>query len=185
MSPQWDLLFSSGFSARFAGTWIEGGDPESLARILGVDPASRLDCDLPTALQWYRPHGTDDVIWIGEHAPGWTHIISLSGLCIFPGPLSAEGRRLFYVEYDGGEGGLDGLDYWRDGDRAGRSGQHAIDLGELEPLFERHAIDIEAVDDDEDEMDAYLRLLGHVTGRFIDQEWLAATRTLYRIPDSA
>lgn len=44
-------------------------------------------------MRWYQPHSFDEVIWIGEHAPGWSHIISLSGLCIVPGPLSEHSRR--------------------------------------------------------------------------------------------
>jgi hypothetical protein len=45
-------------------------------------------------MRWYQPHSFDEVIWIGEHAPGWSHIISLSGLCIVPGPLSQHSRRM-------------------------------------------------------------------------------------------
>ncbi|MFI6908350.1 hypothetical protein ACIBKY_44310 [Nonomuraea sp. NPDC050394] len=182
---QWDLLSSRGFASRFAGTWVEGGDPDVLAEVLRVDPQSRLECDLATAMRWYEPYSNDDIIWIGEHAPGWTHIISISGLGIWPGPLSEHDRRVFFLEYDDGEEGLHGLTYWRDGTRAGDAGRNSNDPGDLAPLFERHGIESDAFDDGEGELNAYLFLLGQITGRFIDEEWLAASRSLYRIPPNA
>ncbi|MET9250293.1 hypothetical protein [Nonomuraea sp. NPDC003709] len=185
IEDQWGFLSSHGFSARFAGTWVEGSDPESAAHILRADPASRLDCDFETAMQWYDPYSSEEIVWVGVHAPEWLHIISLSGVGIAPGPLSADGRRLFYLEYDDGEGGVHGLSYWRDGKGRGQYGRNSNTLGELEVLFNRHNVDATAAQDDESELNSYLHLLGHVTGRFIDQDWLMSPRTLYRIPDDA
>lgn len=185
IEDQWGFLASHGFSARFAGTWVEGNDPDSVAHILRADPASRLDCDFETAMQWYDPYSSEEIVWVGVHAPEWLHIISLSGVGIAPGPLSTGGRRLFYLEYDDGEGGVHGLSYWRDGKGRGQYGRDSNTLGELEALFDRYDVDAAAAEDDEGELNSYLLLLGHVTGRFIDQDWLMSPRTLYRVPDDA
>lgn len=185
---QWSLLSSHGFSERFAGTWVEGNDPESVAQQLGADLDSRLVCDLPTAMRWYDPYSPEEIIWAGPHAPGWLHIISLSGGPVAPFPISGNGRRLFYLEYDDGEGGVHGLSYWRDGQNRGQCGRDSNFLGELEPLLGEYNLESPATvgfADEEDELNDYLHLIGLVTGRYIDHEWFGASRTLYRIPDEA
>jgi hypothetical protein len=187
VDDQWDLLVSGGFSEWFAGTWVDD-DSEEVARRLRVDPVTRLDCDLSTAMRWYQPYVSEaeQIVWVGAHAPGWTHIIGICGTpYIWPGPLSEGGRRMFHLEYDEHIEGVHGLDYWRDGKGVGQYGQHTNEVGELDALLDSHGIDIDSVEDDADEINAYLRLVGRITGRFIDQDWLAATRTLYRIPGGA
>ncbi|NRQ33827.1 hypothetical protein HII36_18500 [Nonomuraea sp. NN258] len=173
---QWDLLCTFGFSTRFAGTWVENEDPHEVARQLGVDPATRLDCDLRTAMRSYEPWGSDEIIWIGAHGQGWTHLISISGPVVAPGPPSANGRRLFFVEYDDDEG-VHGLSYWRDGEPLGQYG----DGGELGPMLVHHGIDLASAQSEADEMNAYLTLVGLATGRFVDSGLLSETRTLYRL----
>lgn len=80
VDDQWDLLVSGGFSEWFAGTWVDD-DSEEVARRLRVDPATRLDCDLSTAMRWYQPYVSEaeQIVWVGAHAPGWTHIIGICG----------------------------------------------------------------------------------------------------------
>ncbi|GAA0971922.1 hypothetical protein GCM10009555_024110 [Acrocarpospora macrocephala] len=51
---QWARLISHGFEARFGAMWVEGDDPEGTAHELRADPATRLDCDLQTAMRWYQ-----------------------------------------------------------------------------------------------------------------------------------
>ncbi|WP_449064747.1 hypothetical protein [Planomonospora algeriensis] len=181
---QWDLLIEYGFTARFAGTWVEGDDTEEIARRLRVDPATQLDCDLATAMRWYQPYEPEEIIWIGSHSPGWTHITSISGLNVMPGPLTQDGRKMFYLEYNEIDE-FQGLDYWRDGKGRGRYGPDSDGIGELGELFDSNGIDIAALEDDLQDVKACLYLMGQITGRSIDQGWLAATRTLYRIPDGA
>lgn len=183
---QWRMLAAHGFSSRFAGTWVEHDDAEVVASLLRADPASRLDCDLQTAMRWYEPYERDEeIVWIGAHSLGWSHITSISGDPIHPLPLSANGRRLFSLEYDDGEGGVHGLSYFRDGGNRGQYGRDSNEQGELEGLFSAYDVELTPVDEDEAELNDYLRLIGRVTGRFIDQEWLRTPRSLYRIPDGA
>jgi hypothetical protein len=75
---QWDLLREFGLGSGFAGIWVEGDDPEELARRLRVDPGLRVECGFDEATR-YEQSLDDEVIWIGPHAPGWTHILWLSG----------------------------------------------------------------------------------------------------------
>lgn len=174
---QWDLLCAFGFSTRFAGTWIENEDPHEVARQLGADPSTRLDCDLQTAMRSYQPWGSDEIIWIGAHAPGWTQLITMSGPCAAPGPPSENGRRLFFVEYDEDEG-VHGLSYWRDGEPLGQYG----DRGELGPMLAQHGIDLASAQSEADEMNAYLTLVGRITGRSVDSGLPSEMRTLYHLP---
>ncbi|MEV0589660.1 hypothetical protein [Nonomuraea sp. NPDC050310] len=180
---QWELLSSHGFSEGFAGTWLEGDDVEAVARQLRADLSSRLDCDLQAALDWYDPLSFEEVVWVGEHAPGWLHIIGLQGPGVVPAPLSAEGRRLFFLEYN--FEGVQGLSYWRDGQNRGQMGRNANFGGELEDVFAEHEVSPTRGGSEQEEMNDYLLLLGRVTGRFIDQDWFTGQRALFGIPKGA
>ncbi|MFC7642927.1 hypothetical protein ACFQX6_19955 [Streptosporangium lutulentum] len=66
---QWALLSARGFDDMFAGTWIEGDDPDEIARILGSDPAAAVPCGLDEAMREYEPYAFKELVWLGEHAP--------------------------------------------------------------------------------------------------------------------
>ncbi|MCT9929902.1 hypothetical protein N5079_06675 [Planotetraspora sp. A-T 1434] len=177
---QWGLLLSHGFSTRFAGTWVEGDDPEYIARLLGADPNCRLDADLNMAMRWYQPYSTEEVIWIGDHAPGWTHFINISGLS---GPVrntGISGGRAFQVEWDEDVEGVHDLYCFIDGVFAAELGAFSPEI--VDPVFAPYAEGLAwKHGSDEQIANAFLTVVGRITGRFIDQEWINATRSLYRI----
>ncbi|WP_055477976.1 hypothetical protein [Sphaerimonospora mesophila] len=193
---QWQALASCGFQQWFAGTWVEGDDPEEIARLLRVDPDSAERCDLGSAMRWYEPMAFKEMVWIGEHAPGWTHVISISGPPLTTRDLAAAGRRFMQVIWYADGIGVHDLVY---GD--GRA------VGALSPLDIRNVpqgsmfdgyngglpshwgiVDFSTTGPARPVgtlklwLDNWFCLVGRITGRFIDRDWLNATRTLYRIP---
>jgi hypothetical protein len=79
MSDQWEFLLGAGLGRGITGTWVESGDAEAVAALLGADLASRQDCDLATAMAHYRPMAFTERCWAGPHADGWTHVLTISG----------------------------------------------------------------------------------------------------------
>jgi hypothetical protein len=67
----------------------------------------------------------------------------------------------------------------------GQYGRNSNYLGELESVFNEHAVELTPVEDVQAELNDYLLLIGRVTGRFIDQDWLTSQRAISRIPDGA
>ena len=65
MDDQWERLLGAGMGRGFTGTWIESGDAEAVAALLGADLASRQDCDLATAMAHYRPTAFTERAWTG------------------------------------------------------------------------------------------------------------------------
>ncbi|MGP3918237.1 hypothetical protein [Nonomuraea sp. 10N515B] len=66
--------------------------------------------------------------------------------------------------------------YYQDGEFMGMVGVQG---------FQEYADDLHANDEFEELVESYLILAGRITGRFLDRDWFAAPRVLYRIPKDA
>ncbi|WP_030451313.1 hypothetical protein [Herbidospora cretacea] len=194
ISDQWELLRGAGLGRGFAGTWVESADTEIVAALLGADPRSREVCDLTTAMAHYRPMAFAERAWIGPHSDGWTHALTISG----PPPKTAAlaGAGLRFLQISTVDGTVEDLLYG-DGVTTGRVsrrwyGELVAEPGSmLEPYVReigRPSIMPEVVrgpGGDEPEfhgrvcLDGFLVVAGRVSGRFVDREWLGATRALY------
>ncbi|MFF0578097.1 hypothetical protein [Streptosporangium saharense] len=185
MENQWDLLVEHGFRKRFLGLWVEGGDPDELAWRLRVAPEARLECDLDTAMRWYAPYAQTRIAWIGAHTPGWTRVIAISGAWFPQETLSERGLRLFQVEYDQDVDGLRDLDYYHDGAFIAEINPPYLGEEAEETEYARYHAGLELNPDATQEaaLNAFLCLIGRITGRFIDQDWFTSIGTLHRIPD--
>ncbi|NRQ34533.1 hypothetical protein HII36_22180 [Nonomuraea sp. NN258] len=187
---QWDLLREFGLSSGLAGIWVEGDDPEELARRLRVDPGTRVECGFAEAMARYEASLEDEVIWIGSHTPGWTHILWLSSFHTGAEAkaLSAGGRRLLTVYYNGGLFELDDLYLYQDGALVDEINPPYADGAPVTvPEYAMYAegLELEHGMRSQQELHLILCMVGRITGRFLDREWFTATRTLYEIPRDA
>ncbi|WP_169987813.1 hypothetical protein [Microbispora sp. H10836] len=196
MTEQWPLLAARGFDDMFAGTWIEGDDPDEIARVLGSDPATAVPCGLDEAMREYEPYAFRELVWLGEHSPGWTHAITIAGPRLRTDVLAATGRRFLQVVWEPYGLGVHDL-YYSDGSTAGRHSpteiadpgwpyhQYATGLAPRRPGL----IDVFTTGEPARPegslglwLDNWLTLAGRVSGRLIDERYLDATRRLYSVP---
>ncbi|MDP9869319.1 MULTISPECIES: hypothetical protein [Streptosporangium] len=184
---QWDLLVEYGhwFKFGFHALWVEGDDQEELARLLKVDPGSRLECDLET-LAGMNGGGSEKGVWMGPHAPGWTHIF-VSGMYSFhPAIRNLGKRRVFEIYFAAEVGeGLEPLYLNYDGEQLGDvtppDGEGgAMDLTDYQPYAVGLALGTERKS--KRDIHLFFCMMGRITGRFADREWWTSTRTFYRIP---
>ncbi|MEV6868681.1 hypothetical protein AB0M44_47875 [Streptosporangium subroseum] len=192
---QWPLLSARGFHDMFAGTWIEGDDPDEIARTLGSDPATAVPCGLDEAMRQYEPYAFKELVWLGEHAPGWTHAITIAGPRLRTDLLAASGRRSVQVVWEPHGLGVHDL-YYSDGKTVGQ--QSPVDIAA--PNWPFHAY-TEGLTRSRPGLihtfsggpaspvgglglwlDNWLILAGRISGRLIDEQYLDAARLLYRIP---
>ncbi|WP_169987815.1 hypothetical protein [Microbispora sp. H10836] len=160
---QWGLLTEAGLREDFQAAWIEGDDFDAIKAQLGIDPAAVLECDLATALRWSTMDDRTRVLWMGEHAPGWTFALTLTGSAA---DLNLPGRRVFDFCY------LREID----------------EFYGVPGLYREEGLDDLELNDDqgaEDDLEPHLIAVGRITGRFVDREWLARRRTLCRIAAGA
>ncbi|TKK89271.1 hypothetical protein FDA94_10070 [Herbidospora galbida] len=201
MADQWDLLREAGLGSGFSGTWVECGNPEKVAAVLGADPGSRHDCDLATAMAHYRPMSLTERVWIGRHAEGWVHVLTISGPPLETGNLTASGLR--FLHFTTRDSGVDPLVHG-DGATTGtldrRPGFGDLLVPEPGSWIEPHMARITLPEMPEISrwgsmtepeglprywLEVHLRLIVAVTGRAVDQEWVGDTRALYTIPLAA
>lgn len=190
LENQWDLLREFGLSSGFAGIWVEGDDPEELVRRLRVDSGSRVECGFAEAMTRYERSLEDEIVWIGSHAPGWTHILWLSGFHTTAEAkvLSTGGRRLLTMFYNGGLTELDHLYLYQDGALVNEIDPPYIDGAPVSvPEYAVYAEGLELEFDisSTQELHLLLCMAGRITGRFLDREWFASTRTLYHVSAEA
>ncbi len=182
---QWELLASHGFQKLFIGTWVEGDDPEEIAGLIGADPERRLECDLNTAMRWYQPVGGPEIVWIGAHSPGWTHITGISGVPTVVREAGSNGRRALQLLQDEDVMGLQDLELFVDSRLADDLGR--FHEGPLEPgsFFEPYVqgLDLDPDADDEWMAHVFLCVLGRITGRFIDRDWFSLPGILCRLQE--
>ncbi|GGO78011.1 hypothetical protein [Nonomuraea cavernae] len=201
MDDQWEFLLGTGMGRGFTGTWVESGDTDAVAVLLGADLASRQDCDLVTAMTHYRPMAFTERIWTGPHSDGWTHALTISGPPPVTTGLTEAGLRFLQIRtmdayvhdllYGDGVTTAWATQRWY--------GEVLADPGSMVEPYLREAgppTNIpEAVHsgswitEPEDHnrvcLETYLFLTGRMSGRFIDREWLGEKRSLYTVPLSA
>ncbi|MEV4071823.1 hypothetical protein [Nonomuraea fuscirosea] len=190
---QWPLLAARGLGDLFAGIWIEG-DPADVARLMGADPAAGVACGFGEAMRSYEPYAFKELLWIGEHSPGWTHAITIAG----PPPRTdlpaAGGRRFVRVVWDRHGIGVHDLSY-SDGTTAGELSprdiatpwaldEYAAGLLPSRPgLIDFHTTGpAEPVGSLGLWLENWLVVAGRLSGRFMDARYLDATRLLCRVP---
>ncbi|WP_169982367.1 hypothetical protein [Microbispora sp. H10836] len=197
MSDQWGFLLGAGLGRGFAGTWVESGDAEAVAALLGADLASREDCGLATAMACYRPMAFTERVWAGPHSAGWTHALTISGPPPVTAGLTEAGLRFLQIRTLNQQ--VDDLLYG-DGVRTGWVSQrwygevYAEPGSMLEPYLRevgppsvipevvRRSWNTEPEGHSRICLETYLLLAGRMSGRFIDDEWLGDERALYTIP---
>jgi hypothetical protein len=197
MDDQWECLLGAGLGRGFTGTWVESGDAEAVAALLGADLTSRRDCDLATAMAHYRPMAFTERLWTGPHADGWTHALTISGPPPVTTGLTEAGLRFLQIRT------MD--DYVHDllyGDGVTTAwasqrwyGEIITEPGSMVEPYLREAARPKmpeavhsgsGITEPEDHnracLDIYLFLTGRMSGRFIDRAWLGENRALYTIP---
>ncbi|MBN6057927.1 hypothetical protein JYK22_38760, partial [Nonomuraea sp. RK-328] len=187
---QWDLLREHGLHELFSGQWVEIEDVDEVVRRLGGDPEAGVPCDFRTAMESYdlSTSSSELVMWIGGHAPGWSHILTLGGTLPpqgATGALSAEQRRVFDTFFIWATGHLHNL-YSYDGECIGDvSPPYPGGSGEIEE-FDVYSSGLELADGMKtaEVFDRILCMVGRITGRFIERDLFSSTRTLYRFPKS-
>ncbi|MFF4412005.1 hypothetical protein ACFYY8_05700 [Streptosporangium sp. NPDC001559] len=185
---QWDLLVEHELGEWFSCQWVDTEDVDEIARRLRVDPDSGTPCDFETAMRSYETDPNTLIVWVGEHSPGWSTVLTLSGVTVPPKAMEAlsAGRRrvleAFFVEVaDPGK-----LLYTRDGEYIGEVFPPSSRGGWTEvPEFEAYTsgLELHGAMSDAEVFDRCLCMMGRITGRFVDREWFTSIRTLYRIPE--
>ncbi|MFG6201607.1 hypothetical protein [Nonomuraea sp. JJY05] len=175
---QWDLLDEYALNARFDAAWIDTEDVEEIAGRFRADPSSGIPCDLSTAFQLAYENQQDSLVWIGTHSPGWSVAITMDGSFTLREGASSQGRLIisYWHMAELGETGDEGMTYYHDGEFMGIIGVQG---------FQEYARDLDSYTSFQEEVENYLILAGRITGRFLDRDWFAAQRALYRIPKGA
>ncbi|MEV7808393.1 hypothetical protein AB0O28_36135 [Microbispora sp. NPDC088329] len=180
MESQWDLLDEYGLNAHFDAAWIDTEDMEEIVRRFRADPSSGIPCDLDRACHLAQDRGQDSLVWIGAHSPGWSVALTLGGAFTLREEASAGGRII--IEYwhmaELGEIGDEAITYHQDGEYMGAVGTEG---------FQEYVRDLDArtYTGFQEEVEMYLICAGRVTGRFLDHDWFATPRVLYRVPREA
>ncbi|MEV4897072.1 hypothetical protein AB0K48_47780 [Nonomuraea sp. NPDC055795] len=186
---QWDLLVEYGESLElgFHALWMEGEDEEDLTRLFKADPGARVECDLTTLARMDEGPETMGV-WMGPHAPGWTHAFVFGMWSFHPAIRNLGKRRVFEIQYMGEAGeGLEPLYLNYDGEQ----------LGDVTPPFEQggdmilpdyrpYTTGLELGGKRmREHVHLFFCMMGRITGRFADRDWWTATRAYYPIPLAA
>jgi hypothetical protein len=192
IEDQWELLVEyghgHGLALGFHALWVEGDDQEELARLFRVDPGTRVNCDAATLAGTYSGPPTTG-IWVGSHAPGWTHIFAFGMPLSHPALSNLGKRRVFQMRFAGETGeGLEPLYLDYDGESVGEIYLPSEDGGYMAlPEYRPFTTGLVSNEDATLEQDVHLMwcLVGRITGRFADRDWWTAIRSYYRIPDEA
>ncbi|GIH69700.1 hypothetical protein Mth01_19530 [Sphaerimonospora thailandensis] len=165
-----------GAGPEFQAQWVDIGDLHDVARRLQVTSDTIVTCDFQTAVRSVSPLSDMKQVWISSLASGWSHIFRLSGSLPSPVELSLGGHRVFEITY------------------------FAL-VGEIDPPFYAHngVLDVEFLAEDEysvhcanlrfndrtplpEVLEQYLVVLGRITGRFLDRDWVSSQGLLASIP---
>ncbi|MEU8378521.1 DUF6461 domain-containing protein [Streptosporangium sp. NPDC048865] len=193
-NERYDLLNAYELHDVFVGAWCDGLSVAETAARLRADPDSATACSWAEIGDGLESLGAGTgVVWIGEQAPGWTQIIQYEGPHIGmnePQLKLSEGGALLYLGWPLLETeGAEDLEYVVDG-RA-RTSVSLVDPGErsgpepdaLDRYMDGLTLDLETPVDEV--LDAAFRLVGRVTGRELDADWLRGSHTRYVIPGAA
>ncbi|SNT60891.1 hypothetical protein SAMN05216276_108019 [Streptosporangium subroseum] len=183
---QYGLLAAHGFDDEFFGLWVERDDLDELAGILRLDPQSRRDVRLIEEAPTMTDRSVEDGLWIGPHGPGWSVVISTSGPGTGVLQLSSGNRGMLMVSWDREIDGLSDLVYYRDGNVVAES--PGMPSGELLPsqLLDPYAQGLPRdgypIEGEERLAHAFLTIVGRITGRFLDEDWLSTPGRAYGFP---
>ncbi|GAB3141298.1 hypothetical protein [Microbispora hainanensis] len=178
---QWDLLEEYGLNSWFDVAWIDVPDTGRAAACFRADPDSAIPCDLDAAFARAGDDTQNNLLWIGAHSLDWSVAVAMSGSLSFEKEASASARRIFTHKHmaDIYELSNEGMLYYFDGKLIGT-------LGVIEE-FQECTRDLEVGWDAgfRQTVESFLILAGRITGRFLDRDWFATPRVLYRIPGDA
>ncbi|WP_162641389.1 hypothetical protein [Streptosporangium sp. 'caverna'] len=173
---QKDLLVENRLYDSFFATWVSIEGINAVAMRLEVAPEAKTICDLQTAVRLCDPSPGTQWFWIAQHAPGWSHILTLSGAGPCPDTLSLNRQRVFELAYIGGIEEIYPLAYTYDG----KSDADFFDVLEYAPYWEdfdsSHHIPVE------EELEQQLIIMGRITGRFYDREFFSSQGLLCKMP---
>ncbi|WP_146615649.1 hypothetical protein [Nonomuraea aridisoli] len=182
MESQWDLLSEHNLSGRLDTTWIDTEDIEEIVQRFHLDAYQGISCNLDTAFNEAVNDTQDDtMIWIGTHSPGWSVAVAIHGWLSIEPEMSAGRRRIFTHMHMDEVYKLpnEGMLYYYDGELIGS-------LGVIEEFQEyTHDLDVGWSFGFRATVESCLILAGRITGRFLDREWFAESRVLYRVPRDA
>jgi hypothetical protein len=173
---QYRLLSEHGIGPEFQAQWVDIEDLREVALRLQVAPETMVSCDIKTAARSIPPSSRMEQVWISSLNPGWSHVLRLSGSLPSPVELSLDGHRVFEVTY-------------------------LASVGEVDPPFSAHdgELNVEFLAEEEysaccadlrfndqtplpDVLEQYLVVLGRITGRFLDRDWVSSPGLLGGIP---
>ncbi|MDP4511100.1 hypothetical protein [Nonomuraea turcica] len=185
---QWDLMVEHGHGLQngFHGLWVESDDPLELSRLLRVDPDSRLDCDLETAIEVYGRIPERAAVWIGPHAPGWTHVLVFGLHPYHPAIRNLGKRRVFEIFCREELGELEPLNLYYDGEQLGDVTPPYNEGGDMDlPEYMPYTPGLELGETRNLKRDMHFMvcMVGRISGRFLNREWFASNRSFCRIPD--
>ncbi|MEU4408679.1 hypothetical protein AB0F88_29520 [Streptosporangium sp. NPDC023963] len=185
----WEIVRSRGLGDYFLSTWVECSDEDEVVR--RVTAASAVRCDLQTAMRWY-PFGVgdsmEDTLWIGRHHRGWTHVLQISGTYSLHDSMRAsltrEGERLLSMVTTDVEGTEDLVlvengrlvDYLRWADNTPE---------QPDGLFARNMTGVRFDGPDGTQENAFLEVIGRITGEPLDETWFDGEHTFCRIVPGA
>ncbi|MEV6868196.1 hypothetical protein AB0M44_45345 [Streptosporangium subroseum] len=170
------LLAAHGLDGRFGAQWVSIADGHEVARHLHFPAETIETCDFQTAMRSYDPGGFAQRVWITSHAPGWSHVLLLSGgEASSAQELSRHGQRVFEISYVGGIEELDEPIYTHDGEY-----RSIVDEAE----YAAHWTDLSSDNTTTvpELMDQFLIVIGRITGRFLDQDWVSSEGLLCIMP---
>ncbi|MEV4020449.1 hypothetical protein AB0J35_59220 [Nonomuraea angiospora] len=172
---QLHLLAAHGLDTRLCAQWVSIADGHEVARRLRFPEETTETCDFQSAMQSYDPLGAAQRVWITPHAPGWSHVLLLSGgQASSAQELSRHGRRVFEISYVGGIEELDEPVYTHDGEYK--------DIFDDE--FSAHWADLpyDNTTPVPELVEQLLIVIGRITGRFLDQNWTSSEGLLCVMP---
>ncbi len=193
-NERYDLLNEYELHDVFVGAWCKGLRVAETAVRLRADPDSATRCAWAEIGDGLGELDVEaGVVWIGEQAPGWTQIIQYEGVHIGsnePRLELTEGGAFLYLGWPLLETeGPEDLEYVVDGRTlTSISLVNPDDRDGLEPeALDRYmnGLPLDRGTPVDELLDAAFQLVGRVTGRELDAEWLRGSHTRYIIPAGA
>jgi len=176
---QWDLLEEHLLNSRFDVAWVDTDEIDEAAERFRADSGSGVLCDLDTAFDLIENDEQETLVWIGTHSPGWSVSVTMNRGFTLSEEASTGGRGILAhwhmaILYELAD---EGMVYYHDGEYVGRVGEEA---------FQDYALDLNLDDAGfREQVEYYLILAGRITGRFLNRDWFATSRVLYRVPRDA
>ncbi|NJP90603.1 hypothetical protein HCN51_14265 [Nonomuraea sp. FMUSA5-5] len=188
---QHELLAAHGFTDAFWGLWIERNDVDEIAELLQLDFRTRRDATLREEASAMAdpsvPLDEKNSLWLGRHNSDWSVVVSPVGVRAALLPLSAGDRKTLEISWLQDVDGLYPLYFHAKGGEVSE---------EIEPFWDGHLPESSVFEryvqglvrdygDDESDVplaNAFLVIVGRMTGRFIDEEWFQTLGRVYDHP---